>query len=120
MIRAVGAWLKCARIRSGPLFRPIRPDGSVSEKRLSAETVADVVKKAVERLGLDPDVYAGHSLRCGFVTSAALQGADLDEIMTQTGHKSVEQVRDYIRRENVFQNNATRGMFDAFAKTTER
>jgi integrase len=119
-IEALQRWLKGARaagtpIREGPLFRLVR-HGFATDRRLSDRFVAELVKQAVKALGLDPDYYAGHSLRCGFVTSAALDGQDLDAIMAQTGHQSVEQVRGYIRRENVFQNNAADGLLDRAAK----
>jgi site-specific recombinase XerD len=38
---------------------------------MSTRAVADVVKDYAERAGLDPADFGGHSLRAGFVTSAA-------------------------------------------------
>jgi integrase len=111
-IKALGTWIRAARIASGPLFRRLRGSRVVTGDRISAEMVAVLVKRAVLRLGLNPSLYAGHSLRCGFVTSAALQGTPLDEIMAQTGHKSHAQVAEYIRRESPFQNNAATRIFE--------
>jgi integrase len=110
-VRAVAAWVSKGGIVDGPLFRRILPAAGITADPLRDANVADVVKRACVLLGLPPSKYAGHSLRSGFVTSVALQGGSLDEIMVQTGHRSVEQVREYIRRENVFQNNPTRGLF---------
>jgi integrase len=108
-IQALGAWIRAARIRTGPLFLGIR-NGEVTDKRLGPSTVAVIVKRAVASLGLNAKKYSGHSLRAGFVTSSALQGLDLDSIMIQTGHKSTDQVRGYIRRADPFQNNAAMGL----------
>jgi integrase len=65
-----------------------------------------VVKAGAERIGLDPQDFSGHSLRAGFVTSAADGGATEHAIMNQTGHRSSEQVRVYMRDGRLFHNNA--------------
>ena len=52
--------------------------------------------------GLDPARYAGHSLRAGLATSAAAGGASERDIMNQTGHRSSDMVRRYIREGNLF------------------
>ena len=46
--------------------------------------------------------YAGHSLRAGLATSAAAGGASERAIMAQTGHRSTDMVRRYIRTANLF------------------
>jgi hypothetical protein len=40
------------------------------------------------------------------VTSAARAGAPERQIMTTTGHKSIEMVLKYVRQANVFSDNA--------------
>jgi integrase len=50
--------------------------------------------------------FSGHSLRAGFVTSAARNGVPERVIMRQTGHKSVEMVLRYLRNANAFTENA--------------
>jgi integrase len=60
--------------------------------RLSGIDVARVVKKLVDRAGFDASQYAGHSLRAGHATSAAIAGASERSIMNQTGHRSVQMV----------------------------
>ena len=56
--------------------------------------------------GLDPTRYAGHSVRAGLATAAAIGGASERSIMNQTGHKSVTMVRRYIRDGSLFRENA--------------
>jgi hypothetical protein len=63
----------------------------------SSIDVARVVKKLAVRAGLDAAKYAGHSLRAGHATAAAIAGASERSIMNQTGHRSVQMVRRYIR-----------------------
>jgi len=57
-------------------------------------------------IGLDPERYAGHSLRSGLATSAAAGGASEHVIRAQTGHRSVGIVRRHIREANLFAENA--------------
>lgn len=101
-VRAVKAWLEAARIGSGPVFRSLDRFQRVQPKRLSAERVALIVKRRAKQAGLDPDRYAGHSLRAGLATSAAAGGASERDIMAQTGHRSADMVRRYIREANLF------------------
>ena len=49
--------------------------------------------------------FSGHSLRAGYVTSAAAEGAGEHAIMKQTGHKRVDTLRRYIREGDLFRNN---------------
>lgn len=72
----------------------------------SDKTISLIVKKYVSLIGLNHQLYSGHSLRSGFATSTASFGADERSIMIMTGHKSTEMVRRYIRDANLFQNNA--------------
>ena len=76
---------------------------------LAAESVADVVKRYAEAAGLDPDVYAGHSLRAGFLTSGAEAGASIFKLMEVSRHKSVDTLRGYVRRAELFTDHAGSG-----------
>ena len=55
---------------------------------------------------LDSAGYAGHSLRAGHATSAAIAGASERSIMNQTGHRSVQMVRRSIRDGSLFRENS--------------
>lgn len=105
-VRALADWLAGAGITSGPVFRAVGRYGTV-KAALSAQSVALIVKRAAAAAGLDPAAYAGHSLRAGFVTQGALNGATEANIMRQTGHKSSDTVRGYVRIANVFKDNAS-------------
>jgi hypothetical protein len=56
--------------------------------------LADIVKAHAERVGLEPALFAGHSLRAGFITSAAKRGASIFKMMDVSRHRSVETLRD--------------------------
>jgi site-specific recombinase XerD len=105
-VRTVQGWMEIAAITSGPLFRSISRHGQVQPVRLSGIDVSRVVKKLAVRAGLDPARYAGHSLRAGHATAAAIAGASERSIMNQTGHRSVQMVRRYIRDGSLFRENS--------------
>jgi site-specific recombinase XerD len=105
-VRVFQFWLERVNLSSGPVFRSIDRHGVVQPRRLSGIDVARIVKKLAERAGLDAARYAGHSLRAGHATSAAIAGASERSIMNQTGHRSVQMVRRYIRDGNLFRENS--------------
>ena len=57
--------------------------------RIHPASVAFIVKRAAGKAGLDVMEYAGHSLRAGLATQAAMNGASELAIMKQTGHRSL-------------------------------
>ena len=87
-------WIDYSEIKSGKIF-------DISDKSVSL-----IIKKYASLSGLDPNRYAGHSLRSGFATSTAESGAEERNIMAMTGHKTTQMVRRYIREANIFKNNA--------------
>jgi len=95
-VRALRAWLDAAGIASGAIFRSVNRWGKVGA-RLSAYDVARIVKRRAEAAGLDARMLAGHSLRAGFATVAALAGLDAVAIAEVTGHRSLDTLRRYIR-----------------------
>jgi site-specific recombinase XerD len=99
-------WIEISGINSGPLFRRFTKGSNLSEKRLTDQTVAILIKNYLDLAGIDSKNYSGHSLRSGFATSAAEAGAEERTIMAMTGHKSTEMVRRYIKEANLFKNNA--------------
>jgi len=67
---------------------------------LSGRSVYDILQQRATDAGLDASKITGHSLRAGYVTSALAAGADLWDVMAQTGHKSVQSLSGYVRRAN--------------------
>ena len=107
--RACREWLESAGIAEGPVFRRMGKNGGCRPQRLNSNSVAKIIKRAAAAAGLDPAGYAGHSLRAGFATQAYLNGVPELAIMRQTGHKSLDTVRKYIRERTLFRDHpATR------------
>ena len=98
-----------AGIIAGPIFRSVKKGGAVAG-RLPAQSVADIVKTYAERVGLDPTLFAAHSMRSGFLTSAAKRGASIFKMMDQSRHRSVETLRGYVRDAEIFKEHAGAGL----------
>lgn len=109
-VNAINNWLLLSGIKNGAVFRPITASGQLLTARLSARAVSAIVKKAAANLGLKPDNYSGHSLRCGFVSSAAMAGIPVWRIRKQTGHASDQMVYRYIRDAELFVDNSLGGL----------
>ncbi len=86
----------------GPLFRSVNRHGHIANRRLSAQTVALTVKKHAARIGLNPKEVAGHSLRRGFATQTAANGAPDRTITRTTGHTNPNGLRPYIEDAELF------------------
>jgi hypothetical protein len=108
-VAAVCQWRDEAGITAGPLFRSIRKGGKAGG-RLTDQSVADIVKAHAERVGLDPSLFAGHSLRAGFLTSAAKRGASIFKMMDVSRHRSVDTLRGYVRDAEIFKDHAGAGL----------
>lgn len=105
-VAALMRWLNAAGIAAGPIFRPVDRHGNVGGARLSGEAVCIVVRERVAAAGIDAAGYSGHSLRAGFVTSAAQAGVPTLKIRQQTGHTSDAMLARYVRDSELFVRNA--------------
>lgn len=106
VLEALEAWVEASGIADGALFRPIGKTGRIADTRLTDRSAAELVKHYAGKAGLDPNVFGGHSLRAGFITSAAEAGAELSRIMEVSRHVEPKTVQGYIRRANLFKNHA--------------
>jgi integrase len=105
-IQALDAWLDLAQITEGPVFRSVTRWGDVLSQRLSGEAIAVIVKERSRSIPCQETRYSGHSLRAGFVTSAAMAEVPIWKIRAQTGHASEAALGRYIRSGELFACNA--------------
>ena len=109
-VQAVADWLVAAAITAGPIFRRLHRGDAVGTSRLTDQSVALVLKALAGKVGLDPSRYAGHSLRSGFLTSAARNRASIFKMADQSRHKSLDVLRDYVRAGERFEDHAAEGL----------
>jgi integrase len=77
------------------------------------------VKKYADVAGLDVERLSDHSLRAGFVTSAAENRASISRIMEVTRHRDPRTVETYVRRADRFRIMLGMGSYDCFALICE-
>lgn len=106
---ALAAWLAAAGITSGPVFRSLGKGGRVSANALTDRSVAAIVKARAEQAGLDAGKFSGHSLRAGFLTTAAASGASVWKMAEVSRHRKIETLRGYVRMAEQFTNHAGQG-----------
>jgi integrase len=107
-VRALSAWLDRAGITEGRVFRSVDRHGRIGDG-LSGRAVASIVKGYAAKAGLEGD-FSGHSLRSGFVTSAAERGQRAEAIAEHTRHASTDMVRTYTRRADLFRAHPGEGL----------
>jgi site-specific recombinase XerD len=105
-VRALEAWLAVLGTDAGPLFRGINRHAQLASRRLTAQSVALIIKRLAAQAGMEAKDLAGHSLRAGLATAAAAAGVPERAIMAQTGHRSLATLRKYIREGSLFLENA--------------
>jgi site-specific recombinase XerD len=109
-VQAVSDWLVAADIGSDAIFLRMLKGDTVGESRLTDQSVALIVKTLAGKVGLDSSRYAGHSLRSGFLTSAARNRASIFKMADQSRHRSLDVLRGYVRNEERFEDHAAEGL----------
>jgi len=109
-VQALEDWLTVAGFDRGALFRRMYRSDKVGAARLSAQSVAVIIKDCAHKAGLDSSQYSGHSLRSGFLTSAARNQASIFKMADQSRHRSLDVLRQYVRDEDLFRDNAGEGL----------
>ena len=105
-VRHYRAWLDQSAITDGPVFRKLTPQGRLTTKPMSAQSIALVVKKAAANAGYPPALFSAHSLRAGFLTEAGRQNANLFKMKEHSRHASLEMVAHYVRDHERFREHA--------------
>jgi len=92
--RLLNNWLEASGITTGLVFP------------LTDRHIANIIKSRARAAGFDDQQFSGHSLRSGFLTSAAESGANLFRMMDVSRHRSIDSVRGYVRKAQQFEDHA--------------
>lgn len=128
---AVDNWKELAKIQRGePLFRGIlgkAADGKkIAPTRLLPQSVANLIKRRIhvliqsrskgrnkmsrEDIAILTAQYAGHSMRAGYVSSAANEDMPTHRIAKHTRHKTEAMVGIYARDSDIRKNSGLKGV----------
>lgn len=105
-------WISLAKIESGALFFKIGMAGKkfhtdvLIRNHLSPRMINTLIRLSLERAGFDTIGYTGHSLRAGFVTTAASKKIPEYLIQLHTRHRTSKSLRGYIRESQLFSENS--------------
>jgi integrase len=88
------------------VFRAVALGGKVSDQPLADDSASRIVKRYARRVGLEVATFSGHSLRSGFLTSAAESGANVFKMAEVSRHRSLDTLRGYVRRVDLFKEHA--------------
>ena len=105
-IKALREWLAAANVTSGAVFRAVNRHNKVAANGLHRDSIAEILKTAATRAGINATNIAGHSVRAGMATQAALNGSSESAIAKTTRHRSRRVLRRYIRPGELFRENA--------------
>ena len=105
-IQRLQNWLQASGITHGHLFQTMKRGGRLRGRPIHHSDIPRLVKYYAGLIGLDSKEVSGHSLRAGFVTSAAVHHARLDKIMEITRHSNPQTVMKYIRDADCFRDHA--------------
>ena len=108
-VAALDAWLAAARVAEGFVFRRIGRAGQVTDEPMSDRAVARLVQAVARAAGYDPALFGGHSLRAGFITSAARTGASIFKIQEISRHRSLQVLAGYVRDAQIYRDHAGSG-----------
>ena len=100
------AWMAAAGHQEGPLFRRLSRSDLLTPAAMSDRAIARLVQHHAAAAGYDPTHFAGHSLRAGFLTEGASQGATIFKLQEVSRHKSVQVLSNYVRNAELFKNHA--------------
>lgn len=98
VLDAYKRWLKHRGKDDGPLFG------------IGDDAYRSAVKRCVQLIGLDPENYAGHSLRSGAITAALQGGTDPFVVMRELSrHSDMKSFERYVRKGRAWKINPLAG-----------
>ena len=108
-VQRLREWLDASKITAGPIFRSMGRGDHLQAGALTPQSVALIVKRYADAAGLDVAKLSGHSLRAGFITSAADNRASISRIMEVSRHRDPRSVETYVRRADRYNDHAGDG-----------
>lgn len=105
---ALEEWLSHRGDHPGALFNPVLKNGKVHHRRISPQTVYDVLRRRGEALGkrLGSKSFSPHDFRRTFISDLIAESKDLPSAQGLAGHASIETTARYDRRGEIARKQA--------------
>lgn len=94
---ALGDWLAARGFAAGPLFAPVRKDGTVLQGGITPAAIYKVLEKRAAEAGVEP--FSPHDLRRTFAGDLLDAGADIATVQKLMGHANANTTAGYDRRQ---------------------
>jgi integrase len=101
---ALADWLAVRGAEPGAMFPPILKNGRILPRRLSEQSVYDVMTKRAGRAGVA--AFSPHDMRRTFISALFDAGADASAIQRLAGHSGIATTIRYDRRPSAAQRSA--------------
>ena len=106
-VEAVQTWLAAAEISSGPVFRAVAQGGKVSDDALADDSAARIVKRYARRVGPGSRVLCRPQPALRVPDSVRRRaGRASGSYPRSVRHKSLDTLRGYVRRVDLFKEHA--------------
>jgi site-specific recombinase XerC len=86
-VRLLREWLDAAGIIEGALFRQVPKGGKRIGGRLGGRAYYEVIKSGIAGIGLDASKFGSHSMRSGWISTAARNGASVSSALTAADNR---------------------------------
>jgi len=93
---ALAAWLLVRGDEPGPLFWPIDQAGRMIVRRMTAQSVLEMLRRRARQAGVAR--FSPHDLRRTFISDLLDAGADISTVAGLAGHANVQTTARYDRR----------------------
>lgn len=94
-VQAYEDWLACSGLCEGPLLRNVDRWGRLGEG-LHSYSVSRILRRILQRSGLEAAGFSGHSLRRGFATWASANQWSAKALMDYVGWRDVQSAMRYV------------------------
>lgn len=113
--QALDAWLAVRGNDPGPLFVPVMKGGTVVLRRMTDQSVLDLVRRLARHAGIPR--FSPHDLRRTFIGDMLDLGVDISTVQQLVGHAQVTTTARYDRRGEHVRRRAAEMLHVPFVKT---